>query len=154
MVPLTAFQNFFLHLLLNVVFASLGFFGKTLAHDTDFLKKATPGARVVVFDKIAIPVIKGDRIIAYLRFTVHLQAKTELLFSKLEKIQPVLNDAIYTDLYGAMSDSWIEDKIPQIESIQYRVQKIVSRWFPEKGEITTHIRELFLQKIPKDRLWK
>ena len=119
------------------------------SHDTGSLKKSTPGARVISLDKLTIPVIKGDRIFAYLRFTVHLQAKTDLLFSKLEKLQPVLNDAIYRDLYGAMSDVWIGDKNPTLEAIQQRVQKIVNRWFSVKNEVTAHIRDLFLQNLPK-----
>ena len=128
---------------------SLAACGEAASHDGEFLKKPTPGARVISLDKLTIPIIKGDRIFAYLRFTVHLQAKTDALFSKLEKLQPVLNDAIYRDLYGAMSDVWMGDKSPTLETIQQRVQKTVNRWFSLKGDVMAHIRDLFLHNLPK-----
>lgn len=112
----------------------------------DFKKPATPGKNVFVIEKIAVPIIKSGRIIAYLRLSVHIQSKTSDILETVKTLEFVLRDAFYTDLYSAMSDLWIPNKDPNPESIKKRIQNVANKTLgPDQA--TVYIKELYLHRL-------
>ena len=107
---------------------------------------ASPGKNVFVMENITIPIVKDRRIFGYLRLTAHLQAKDEHELEKLKKMKPLLQNAYFSDLYGAMSDLWIGDKDPKPESIQKRLTRVTDKVLGA-GEVSLFIKKLFLQRM-------
>lgn len=77
------------------------------------------------FAPLIIPVIKGEKIVAYLRLVIKLVTKDRSSFRDYQPYIPRLTDAIFQDLYSVLCDQWLPYKDPMPDSILKRIQKIV-----------------------------
>lgn len=143
----TVLQNFWRLSLLSLLSFGLSI---QLIHAEGASATSPLGARVAAVEKLSIPIIKRDHIIGYLRLSIHIQAETDLEFKQLTDLLPLFHDALYRDLYGALSDLWIPNQEgPSHATIQKRVQHIVTKTGEplDLPKLTAHLRELFFQPV-------
>lgn len=107
---------------------------------------ATPGANVWEINKLIIPVIREKVIYAYLLLSMNIQASDEETFKKMTHLRPLILDAIFADIYGAMGDLWIPNRDPKPETVQKRLQRVTDT-IMAPGEAKIYIGTFYLQRL-------
>jgi hypothetical protein len=85
----------------------------------------------LLFEAITIPIIKGDKLVAYLRLNVVVDTKKMEAFEEVDKKKMRLRDAFFNDLYDSLGRLWSGPDDPKIDSIRTRLTNVCKRKFPE-----------------------
>ena len=99
-----------------------------------------------VIDSINIPIIKNARLLAYIKISLIIDAKTVENYDVASKKTPILIDAIFIDLYDILSRMWTGES-PSIDSLRKRIQKVCDEAFP-KTPVTVYIKNIYVDQRP------
>lgn len=71
-----------------------------------------------------IPVVKGDKVFAFVRLMVHVMTKDATSIYPFKPYEPILKDRFFADTYGALCDQWLPGQQPNQDTIEKRLQRV------------------------------
>ncbi len=90
-------------------------------------KEANAGALFVKIPIFVVPVIQNRDLRALYSITLILEVADHKIVDQAAKVMPVLNDRIYTDLYGLLSVVWNPEVNIPIADIKKRLQLVCEK---------------------------
>jgi hypothetical protein len=91
-----------------------------------------------------IPVLKDGKVTAYFHLKVGMEAFSPDTFNEARILQSRLIDGIFSDLYAALSNLWINNEDPKIEVIKERVLRVSNKILGKDKIKSVFARQVFL----------
>ena len=100
---------------------------------------------------LSIPIIRGGVVAATLHLKLEMKASDRDSFERAKVLIDRLIDAIFTDLYGAFSNLWIQQYDPSPDVLKERVAECTKRVMGEGKVEDIYLKEIYFNRSQKTK---